>query len=232
MPGLRHARCRAHKRRHHIVGPRAFGHAFLRHRARGHRPIVRLRRAAPMPGLGPHARIHEPQIAGVPVHLRIVLGDAQRTLSSLSYLHHRREENTCIPTNPAACLREIHIDLDGDTIKHVDFVGGQTATLRPSAQAHQGKNIDEVASVLEGNTCGRRSTSCADQLVQGLRQPTRLSSAPRTTEATAFASPAGAKMCACCDALRYILRTRQVVAYTGRLPFGKHFSLGSHVAWI
>ncbi len=29
--------------------------------------------------------------------------------------------------------------------------------------------VDEVAAVLEGNTCGRRSTSCADQLVKGLR---------------------------------------------------------------
>ena len=67
------------------------------------------------------------------------------------------------------CSREIHIDLDGDTIKHVDFVGGCNGNLKAISKLIEGKNIDEVASVLEGNTCGRRSTSCADQLVQGLR---------------------------------------------------------------
>ena len=54
------------------------------------------------------------------------------------------------------CSREIHVDLDGDTIKHGKLVNG--------------KNIDDVATVLEGNTCGRRSTSCADQLVRALRE--------------------------------------------------------------
>ena len=29
--------------------------------------------------------------------------------------------------------------------------------------------VDEVAALLEGNTCGRRTTSCADQLVRALR---------------------------------------------------------------
>ena len=67
------------------------------------------------------------------------------------------------------CSREIHIDLDGDTIKHVDFVGGCDGNLKAISKLIEGKNIDEVASVLEGNTCGRRSTSCADQLAQGLR---------------------------------------------------------------
>ena len=27
------------------------------------------------------------------------------------------------------CSREIHVDLDGDTIKHVDFVGGCDGNL-------------------------------------------------------------------------------------------------------
>ena len=68
------------------------------------------------------------------------------------------------------CSREIHIDLDGNTIKHVDFVGGCDGNLKAISKLIAGKDVDEVASVLEGNTCGRRSTSCADQLVQGLRE--------------------------------------------------------------
>ena len=34
----------------------------------------------------------------------------------------------------------------------------------------KGMTVDEVAAALEGNTCGRRATSCADQLVRGLRE--------------------------------------------------------------
>lgn len=68
------------------------------------------------------------------------------------------------------CSREIHVDLDGDTIKHVDFVGGCDGNLKAIGKLVNGKNIDDVAALLEGNTCGRRSTSCADQLVHALRE--------------------------------------------------------------
>lgn len=67
------------------------------------------------------------------------------------------------------CSREIHIELEGDTIKHVDFVGGCNGNLKAVSKLIEGQTVDQVAAVLEGNTCGRRSTSCADQLVKGLR---------------------------------------------------------------
>lgn len=67
------------------------------------------------------------------------------------------------------CSREIHIDLDGDTISQVEFVGGCNGNLKAISKLIEGQKIDDVAARLEGNTCGRRSTSCADQLVQGLR---------------------------------------------------------------
>ena len=67
------------------------------------------------------------------------------------------------------CSRNIILEMDGDIIKDVEFIGGCDGNLKAISKLIEGKNIDEVASVLEGNTCGRRSTSCADQLVQGLR---------------------------------------------------------------
>ena len=67
------------------------------------------------------------------------------------------------------CSREIHVDLDGDTIKHVDFVGGCDGNLKAISKLIEGKPVDWVVSVLEGNTCGRRTTSCADQLTQALK---------------------------------------------------------------
>lgn len=68
------------------------------------------------------------------------------------------------------CSREIHIELDGDKVSHVDFVGGCNGNLKAISKLIQGMTVDEVAAVLEGNTCGNRSTSCADQLVRGLRE--------------------------------------------------------------
>ncbi len=68
------------------------------------------------------------------------------------------------------CSREIHIDLDGDKVSEVEFVGGCNGNLKAISKLIKGMTIDEVAAVLEGNTCGNRSTSCADQLVHGLRE--------------------------------------------------------------
>ncbi len=68
------------------------------------------------------------------------------------------------------CSREIHIDLDGDKVSEVEFIGGCNGNLKAISKLIKGMTVDEVAAVLEGNTCGNRPTSCADQLVRGLRE--------------------------------------------------------------
>lgn len=68
------------------------------------------------------------------------------------------------------CSRAINVELDGDTVSHVDFVGGCDGNLKAISKLVQGMKIEEVSSILEGNTCGRRTTSCADQLVHALRE--------------------------------------------------------------
>ena len=68
------------------------------------------------------------------------------------------------------CSREINIELEGDSVSHIDFVGGCDGNLKAISKLVQGMSVDEVAALLEGNTCGRRSTSCADQWVKGLRE--------------------------------------------------------------
>lgn len=76
--------------------------------------------------------------------------------------------HTYIPRG--VCSREIHIDLDGDRVSHVDFVGGCNGNLKAVSKLIEGMTVEDVAAALEGNTCGRRATSCADQLVKGLRE--------------------------------------------------------------
>lgn len=72
-------------------------------------------------------------------------------------------------TPRGVCCRAINIEVDGDTIKHVDFMGGCDGNLRAISKVVEGMTVDQVATLWEGNTCGRKTTSCADQLVQGLR---------------------------------------------------------------
>lgn len=72
-------------------------------------------------------------------------------------------------TPRGVCSREIRIDLDGDNVSRVEFVGGCDGNLKAVSRLIKGMTVEEVAAALEGNTCGRRATSCADQLVRGLR---------------------------------------------------------------
>ena len=72
-------------------------------------------------------------------------------------------------TPRGVCSRAIRIELDGERVGRVEFDGGCNGNLKAVSALVEGMAVDEVARVLEGNTCGRRSTSCADQLVKGLR---------------------------------------------------------------
>ena len=68
------------------------------------------------------------------------------------------------------CSRQISVDLDGDTIKEVSFVGGCDGNLKAISKLVKGHKVDEVVEILQGNTCGPRRTSCADQLTIALRE--------------------------------------------------------------
>ena len=74
-------------------------------------------------------------------------------------------------TPRGVCSRNIHVDLsdDGNTISAVSFVGGCNGNLKAISKLVAGKPVDEIVSILEGNTCGNRPTSCADQLTRALR---------------------------------------------------------------
>lgn len=72
-------------------------------------------------------------------------------------------------TPRGVCSRQINVDVQDGIIKHVDFVGGCNGNLKAISKLVQGKPADEIAALLEGNTCGPRPTSCGDQLAKALR---------------------------------------------------------------
>ena len=68
------------------------------------------------------------------------------------------------------CSRQLNFDIGDGHVHNVSFVGGCDGNLKAISKLIEGQPVDWVVSVLGGNTCGRRSTSCADQLVHALRE--------------------------------------------------------------
>ena len=62
---------------------------------------------------------------------------------------------------------EFEIGDDG-IITDVSFKGGCNGNLKAISKLVNGKNAKEIADTLRGNTCGPRSTSCADQLARAI----------------------------------------------------------------
>lgn len=71
------------------------------------------------------------------------------------------------------CSQAIELELDGDTIKHVKFVGGCDGNTKGVAKLVEGMKAQEAISRLEGITCGFKSTSCPDQLAKALKEATQ-----------------------------------------------------------
>ena len=68
------------------------------------------------------------------------------------------------------CSRQIDVEVNGDTVESVQFTGGCDGNLKAISKLVAGMKVDDVAALLEGNTCGRRSTSCADQMTYALEE--------------------------------------------------------------
>lgn len=68
------------------------------------------------------------------------------------------------------CSMEIHFHLEGNVVSDLKFLGGCNGNLKAISILLEGKTVEEIEQKLRGNTCGRRPTSCTDQLAIGLRQ--------------------------------------------------------------
>ena len=67
------------------------------------------------------------------------------------------------------CSQKISFDIEGDVITNISFLGGCNGNLKAISKLVDGWTVEEIASKLEGNTCGFKSTSCADQLAKAVR---------------------------------------------------------------
>ena len=68
------------------------------------------------------------------------------------------------------CSIQIRFDIDGDVIRNVRFTGGCDGNLKAIGKLVDGMTVAQIEEKLLGNTCGRKPTSCADQLARAVRQ--------------------------------------------------------------
>ncbi len=66
------------------------------------------------------------------------------------------------------CSQVINFEIEDGVIKNVSFIGGCNGNLKAISKLVEGKKAAEIADILRGNTCGPRSTSCADQLARAI----------------------------------------------------------------
>lgn len=73
-------------------------------------------------------------------------------------------------TSPQVCSSEIQADLEDGIVRNVRFTGGCPGNLLAISKLVDGMKAQDVVRLLEGNPCGDKETSCADQLAKALKQ--------------------------------------------------------------
>ncbi len=69
------------------------------------------------------------------------------------------------------CSRKISFEINEEgKITNVSFLGGCNGNLKAISKLVEGQDPKKVIELLEGNTCGMRNTSCADQFTKGLKE--------------------------------------------------------------
>ena len=67
------------------------------------------------------------------------------------------------------CAQMISFDIEDNVIRNIEFYGGCNGNLKAIAKLVDGWTVERIEEMLLGNTCGRRPTSCADQLAKAVR---------------------------------------------------------------
>lgn len=67
-------------------------------------------------------------------------------------------------TPTGVCSKQVDLVLKGDVIVEAKFHGGCDGNLKGICELIKGKKISEIKEQLQGITCGKKTTSCPDQL--------------------------------------------------------------------
>ncbi len=69
------------------------------------------------------------------------------------------------------CSKVIEFELKGNIVTNVKFLGGGCpGNLQALPRLVEGMTVEEIKEKIGGIICGRRGTSCADQLVKAIEK--------------------------------------------------------------
>ena len=77
---------------------------------------------------------------------------------------------TFVYNTRGTCSTQISFDLTDGIISNVSFIRGCNGNLKAISKLVEGMEAEKVIAILKGNTCGMRSTSCADQLAVAIEK--------------------------------------------------------------
>ena len=66
------------------------------------------------------------------------------------------------------CSTLIEMDVEGGVVSNIRFIGGCNGNLKAIPILVDGMKAEDIAKKLSGLTCGRRPTSCGDQLAKAV----------------------------------------------------------------
>lgn len=75
--------------------------------------------------------------------------------------------NYTYPTR-GVCARSIDFSIEDGKLHDVKFMGGCDGNLKAIGKLLEGADARESADLLRGNLCGKRPTSCGDQLARAI----------------------------------------------------------------
>lgn len=67
------------------------------------------------------------------------------------------------------CSNVISLDLDQNIVHNIKFMGGCNGNLKAISLLLEGWTVEDIENKLTGVLCGRRPTSCSDQLAKAVR---------------------------------------------------------------
>ena len=83
----------------------------------------------------------------------------------------RKSMKTYTYSPKGVCSMKITFDVDDNGIvSNIKFTGGCNGNTQGVSALANGRNKDELITLLEGIRCGHRATSCPDQLAQALKE--------------------------------------------------------------
>lgn len=68
------------------------------------------------------------------------------------------------------CSQMIQFDLEDNVVHNIRFVGGCNGNTQGVAALCEGLTVEQIEGRLKGIQCGKRGTSCVDQLATAVRE--------------------------------------------------------------